>query len=103
VTSALRRIELPRAIRRAVFPGVLGDVLRSVDGLLDSIQSIPLVDEVIAQAARLDPPVLRSLDAIHLASALVAAPGGALPVLCGYDLRLQQAGRDRGLLAIAPR
>jgi predicted nucleic acid-binding protein len=86
VTSALTRVELPRAVRRSV----------------DSVQSIPLTDAVVARAATLEPPVLRSLDAIHLASALAAAPAGAAPVLCGYDRRLQDAGREHGLLTISP-
>jgi hypothetical protein len=43
-----------------------------------------------------------ALDAIHLASALAAAPAGAAAVLCGYDRRLQDAGREHGLLTISP-
>jgi hypothetical protein len=63
---------------------------------------IPITDQVIVLAASVGPPALRSLDAIHLASALVATPADVLPVLCGYDQRLQEAGREHGLLAISP-
>jgi hypothetical protein len=66
------------------------------------VQSVPLTDEVIARAATLAPPLLRSLDAMHRTSALAAAPAGETPVLCGYDRRLQDAGREHRLLAISP-
>jgi predicted nucleic acid-binding protein len=101
-TSALTRVELPRAVTRAVPWVSLGDALQAAAALLESTQIIPLTDPVIALAAGADPPALRSLDAIHLASALVASPADVLPVLCGYDRRLQDAGRERGLLAISP-
>ena len=49
------------------------------------------------------PPLkLRSLDAIHLASARVITSPASPLVLCGYDDRLQSAGRSLGLLAISP-
>jgi hypothetical protein len=31
-----------------------------------------------------------------------SALAGAAPVLCGYDRRLQDAGREHGLLTISP-
>jgi predicted nucleic acid-binding protein len=102
VTSALTRVELPRAVRRVVPPVLHREAELATGALLESVQSVPMSDAIINLAAALDPPVLRSLDAVHLASALVAAPAGALPVLCGYDSRLQDAGRDRGLLTISP-
>lgn len=101
-TSALTRVELPRAVTRAVPAVSIGDTLQVVAELLESTQIITLTDEVIAVAAGLGPSALRSLDAIHLASALVASPADVLPVLCGYDRRLQEAGREHGLLAISP-
>jgi predicted nucleic acid-binding protein len=102
VTSALTRIELPRAVRRAVPEALVPGALQASAAMLESVQSVPLTDEVIASAAILGPSTLRSLDAIHLASALAAAPAGAAPVLCGYDRRLQDAGREHGLLTMSP-
>jgi uncharacterized protein len=101
-TSALTRVELPRTVTRAVPWVSLGDALQVAAALLESTQIIPLTDQVIALAAGARPPTLRSLDAIHLASALVVSPADVPPVLCGYDRRLQEAGREQGLLAISP-
>jgi predicted nucleic acid-binding protein len=102
VTSALTRVELPRAVSRAVPPVVLGDRLQAVAELFDATHVIPLTDAIIAAAAVAPPPLLRSLDAIHLASAQAAELGGRPAVVCGYDRRLQQAVVDHGLLAISP-
>jgi predicted nucleic acid-binding protein len=101
-TSALTRVELPRAVTRAVPTASIGDALQVAAAVLESTQIIPLTDQVIALAAGVGPSALRSLDAIHLASALVASPAEVRPVLCGYDQRLQEAGREQGLLAISP-
>jgi uncharacterized protein len=53
------------------------------------------------QAARLDPTVLRSLDALHLATALDL--GDDLDGLVTYDDRLAEAARLNGVPVIAPR
>ena len=47
------------------------------------------------QAARLDPPLLRSLDAIHLASAL--SLGNDLGAMLTFDRRLAQAALQAGI------
>jgi predicted nucleic acid-binding protein len=99
VTSALTRVELPRAVP----PVVLGDRLEAVAELFDAMHVIQLTDAIIAAAAVAPPPLLRSLDAIHLASAQAAKLGGRAAIVCGYDGRLQQAAADHGLLAISPR
>jgi hypothetical protein len=48
----------------------------------------------------LDPPALRTLDAIHLASALML--GTDCEGVITYDTRMQQAARDAGLSIVAP-
>jgi predicted nucleic acid-binding protein len=102
VTSALTKVELPRAVTRAVPPVVLGDRLQAVAQLLESMNIIPLRDELAVVAAQLQPPALRSLDAIHLASAMFAHVKDRQTVLCGYDHRLQDAAATHGLLAVSP-
>ncbi len=102
VTSALTRVELPRAVSRAVPPVVLGDRLQAVAELFDVTHVVPLTDAIIAAAAVAPPPLLRSLDAIHLASAQAAQLGGWPAVVCGYDRRLQQAASEHRLLVISP-
>jgi predicted nucleic acid-binding protein len=102
VTSALTAIELPRAVRRAA-PAREGDgTLRAVAALLETVILVPIASEVIRRAASIKPATLRSLDPIHLASAMVAMPRGIAPVVCGYDDRLQGAARVHGLLAVSP-
>jgi predicted nucleic acid-binding protein len=102
VTSVITKVELPRAVARAVPAVALEDRLVAVDRLLESIHIIPLGADVTAAAATLPPSLLRSLDAIHLASARAARMHGRAVVLCGYDRRLQGAAVEHGLLAISP-
>lgn len=59
------------------------------------------LDETIASAAaRVEPPSLRSLDAIQLASAL--AIGEELEAVVTYDRRMADAARAAGLAVMAP-
>jgi predicted nucleic acid-binding protein len=102
VTSALTGIELPRAVRRAAPAPEGNDALRAAAALLETVILVPISSEVITRAASLEPTTLRSLDAIHLASAMVAMPRRIPPVICGYDDRLQDAAREHGLLAVSP-
>jgi predicted nucleic acid-binding protein len=54
---------------------------------------------VLDRARALTPPELRSLDAIHLATALEPR---TLPVLVAYDDRLLRAAREHGLTTRSP-
>lgn len=96
VSSALAEVELPRALRRtepgllAGVPGVLGRIaLYEIDGL------------VRATAAAYPDALLRSLDAIHLATAH-AALGDALTAFVTYDKRLLAAAEAVGLPTAQP-
>lgn len=51
-------------------------------------------------ASLLEPRLLRSLDAVHLASAI--SLGDELEVFITYDLRLADAARGAGLTVLAP-
>lgn len=62
---------------------------------------LPIDAAIIATAARLKPPALRSLDAIHVATAL--SLGDDLGVLIAYDARLLDAARHHGIQVSAPR
>lgn len=86
-TSEITTIELPRAIKRARSDGraqVADD--RTVLELLAALEIVSLSDDVRAIAASAEPPELRSLDAIHLASAVTLGPGVA--AVATYDDRL---------------
>jgi len=95
VTSELGRIEVIRAARRA--GGGAPAQARAVVGDLDLV---PLDRAVQDLACDLADPFLRSLHALHLASALVLGEG--LADFVTYDRRLADAARGAGLLVSAP-
>ena len=97
VTSRLAIVEVARALlRRGVASAAFVDaVAEAFTGL-----AIMELDAATAEsAARIGPSTLRSLDAIHLASALAL---GELEGLVTYDSRLADAARAAGLEVVAP-
>jgi predicted nucleic acid-binding protein len=96
VSSDLLRTELLRTIRRHA-PAQLSQG-RAV---LESITLIAVSRNVYERAAMLGPPVLRSLDALHLASAADVG-GDELTAIITYDLRMIEAARSLGIETIAP-
>jgi len=94
-SSALLGVEAVRACRR------LGEeVAVSAEASLSDIALVPMDDTVLAIARRLDPSELRSLDAIHLATAL--SIGRDLGAVFSYDDRLAAAAAAAGLRALSP-
>lgn len=97
ITSVLAEIELPRAIR-AVAPEGLPAV-PSVLARLDRFE----IDAVIRATAAAYPDAgLRSLDAVHLATAQTASSAAPLTALVTYDSRLSQAANTMGIAVAAP-
>ena len=94
--SDLARTELLRAVRRAA-PSAVG----AARDVLSRLLLISATSDIFDAAARLDPVELRSLDAVHLASAL--ALGDDLEGIVTYDERLGDAARAIGLAVLAPR
>jgi uncharacterized protein len=98
VASALVEVELPRALRRGQ-PGVLG----SVATVLARLHRVEINAAVRATAGVYTDPMLRSLDAIHLATAeLLVASGRRLTAFVTYDKRLAQTVGLAGLPVAAP-
>ncbi len=95
VSCDLLRVEAPRAVRLAN-PAAVARVLRAISALT----LVRLDDAVLDRAATLDPPELRSLDAIHLAAAL--AFGTDLAGIVCYDRRLARAASRLGLEVRSP-
>lgn len=96
VSCDLARTELVRAVRRAAPDRVVR--AREVLGGLDLLVLTP---ELFDAAGRVDPPEVRSLDAVHLAAAL--ALGDDLEGLVTYDDRLADAARAAGIAVVTPR
>ena len=94
VASDLVRTELLRAVRR--FPD---QMVRARD-VLNSITLIRADTGTFERAALLDPVLLRSLDAVHLAAALEL--GDDLEGVVTYDDRLAEAAALHGARVLAP-
>jgi predicted nucleic acid-binding protein len=95
VSSALLAVEARRGMLR-----VRPDGLPKVDLLLADVAQISISDAVIESASRLPDPLLRSLDAIHLATALMIHDD--IDVVLTYDARLREAATAHGLPTAAP-
>jgi predicted nucleic acid-binding protein len=98
VSSVLTEIEVTRAIRRAAQDEM---ALRRTRRILDGLWLINVSSGIRSGAAGIDPPGLRSLDAIHLATALSLGPG--LDAFVVYDTALARAARALGLRVVSPR
>ncbi len=96
VASDLLRTEALRAARRHSPAALL-----QTRALLEAVTLMVVTADVCERAAELDPMILRSLDALHLASAL--ALGDDLQAVVTYDDRLAQACAAHGVPVIAPR
>jgi len=95
-SCALARVEVLRAVR-AHGPAALTRARR----LLQRLNVVPIDDELLDAAAALDPRVLRSLDAIHLAAAQLF--GDELTAVVTYDRRMAAAAGLADLTVAAPR
>jgi predicted nucleic acid-binding protein len=96
VSSALARAE----VARALLP--LGEqAVRRGQEVLARLELIRISDRVLTAAGRLLPEVLRTLDAIHLATAEHLGPD--LARIVTYDERLRAAAEATGRTVAAPR
>ena len=95
VSSALARTEVARALL-ALGP----DAVRRGREVLARVDLLRIHDRVLDAAGLLAPPELRSLDAIHLASA--ERLGSDLRAFVTYDERLATAAASRGFRVVHP-
>jgi predicted nucleic acid-binding protein len=96
VASALVEAELPRAVRRSE-----PELLSAVPGIVQRLALYEIDDLVRATAASYDDPMIRSLDAIHLATA-DAVLGDDLTAFVTYDKRLLATADALGLPVASP-
>ena len=100
-TSTITTIELTRAVARArTDPTAVVADEWTLFGLLAATAEIPLSDDVRTASSTLAPVELRTLDAIHLASALTL--GEDLAGVLTYDTRMQRTATGLGLALVAP-
>jgi hypothetical protein len=94
VSSALVRTEARRVLLRNDPAALL-----NLPAVLSVIAQIPVSEAVLDSAAALPGPLLRTLDAIHLASAEAVA---GVAFVVAYDGRLIEAAAQRGLSVASP-
>jgi predicted nucleic acid-binding protein len=100
MTSRIATVEVRRAIGRAIERDMEGPQEEALLAIWERVDVIELDAAIAASAARMAPPTIRSLDAIHLASAL--AVGDELDAFVTYDMRLADAAARAGLTVRAP-
>jgi uncharacterized protein len=94
-TSDLTRVELLRAVMRREPTALLQAQQR-----LSRMIRIPLMDSILQFASTCQPPLLRSLDAIHLASVMEYRKD--VDWMLVYEKQLADVAEANGLRVIAP-
>jgi predicted nucleic acid-binding protein len=97
VTSTLARVEVSRALRRREHELAVS-VSVGFQQAMQGIGQAPMTAVVAELARAMDPPLLRSLDAIHLATAVAVGADE----LWTYDARLAEAAGTAGMAVRFP-
>jgi uncharacterized protein len=95
VSCDLARTELVRSVRRAA-----PDQLLRARDVLDSVTLFEVTTSMFEAAGLLDPSILCTLDALHLAAAITL--GDELECIVTYDDRLAAAARANGVRTTSP-
>ncbi len=95
MSSRLLAVELRRLARRV-------ERIARGEALLTDVRLLPMDDPILHAAERIEPTNLGTLDAIHLATALLLAQDEILDTILTYDVRLADAARAHGLTVLAP-
>ena len=93
--------DLPRTEALRVARRISPRATRAVRQLLDGLPLLAMDAELCERAGMLDPGILRSLDALHLAAAL--SFGEELDGVVTYDDRFGEAASAYGVEVICPR
>jgi uncharacterized protein len=94
-TSDLTRVELLRGVMRRQPMALL-----QAQQLITRMIRVPLSDSILLYASTCQPPLLRSLDAIHLASVIEFR--NEIEWMIVYDKRLLEVANLNGIKVIAP-
>jgi predicted nucleic acid-binding protein len=100
LSSSLAWVEVSRALRTRLDGVSYGEdaIHDAVEGAVAGVAERLITGEVIGLARRVAPPLLRTLDAIHLATAIVLD----VDEVISYDDRLIDACRSNGLTTTMP-
>lgn len=99
ISSSLASVEVNRAMRSRFEAEAPARVIDRVELALSGIEESPIDDVVISLARRIGPGGLRSLDAIHLATAILLDAD----LVIAYDERLITTAQELGLATSSPR
>ena len=94
VASGLAWTEVMIAVRRA------GRSTARAERVLDGVAFIPIDDAILHEAAALGPKDLRTLDAIHVATALSLRPD--VETMITYDVRQALVASALGIVVAMP-
>ncbi len=94
VSSQVAWTEVVIATRRA------GRSTARAERILDGIALVPIDEAILRDAATLGPKDLRTLDAIHLATAISLRPD--VGTMITYDVRQSRAASALGLAVLTP-
>lgn len=95
ISSRLTRVELRRL-------GLRHRLVDAATELMTTVALIPLDDDVLELAEVVAPPQVATLDAIHLATALLLLGDDLIDALMTYDRRLADAAESHGLPVLMP-
>lgn len=99
ITSVLSKIEVMRAARRVAAATEDEAVVDRASAVVASVALTGLSDAIADRAGVVGRPTLRSLDAVHLATAVLAGP---LEAFVAYDDRLAEGARSAGISVVQP-
>jgi uncharacterized protein len=95
LTSALTAAELRRTVRR-----IAPQLMVEAEQVLGRVTQVGVDAHILRTAGTLDPLSLRTLDAIHLATALTVR--SEIDLLVAYDQRLLEAAQLAGIPTASP-
>lgn len=96
--SSLAWVEVSRTLRSRLEHADPSLVVELIELSVSSLHQVPVSAQVISFARRIGSPRLRSLDAIHLASATVVNAD----MFVGYDRRLLGVAAEMGFKTLSP-
>jgi len=94
-SSELLVVELRRFATRE-------NLMDPAEKLLKEIDLLSVDSDTLQRASRVEPPEVRSLDAIHLDAAIHLKEQGKIESVLTYDHQLQSGCRHHGLEIVAP-
>jgi len=98
LASSLAWVEVSRAIRQRLEAEAPRRIIDLIEVALSGVEEFPISEQVIDIAQRMRPASIRSLDAIHLASASLLGAD----LVCAYDERMLASAEELGFRTASP-